>query len=75
MKEELYRGHLITTSAWQKVDTQQWEPRVLITWEQRGTETSRPYTVYEYFPTREQADSAALAFAKQTIDAGNCGAV
>ena len=73
--KEVYKAHTIAASALQLRDTQQWEPKVVITWERQGTFTARPITVYEYFPTREQAEDAGLAFAKNTIDAGNCGAV
>ena len=72
MKEE-YKGHSITASAWQTLDTQRWEPKVVITWRRQGTPTARPFTIFEYFPTREQAISEGLASAKKMIDAGDCG--
>ena len=72
MKED-YKGHSITASAWQLRHTQQWEPKVVITFRRQGTPTARPFSVFKYFPTREQAESEGLISAKKMIDAGECG--
>ena len=69
MTEE-YKGHSITASAWEILDTQQWEPRLVIIWQQQGAFPVKAPNINKFFSTREKAESEGLSFAKKWIDDG-----
>ena len=64
-----YKGHMITATARQIRETQQWQPRLVI-WTAEGDYPIKAPVITESFATREQAESEGLVLAKQWIDYG-----
>ena len=68
--EEIYKGHTIVASAWEILDTQQWQPTIHITWHEKSSQALKAPVITTFFATREQAESEGLALAKKWIDDG-----
>jgi len=68
--EEIYKGHDITTSAWQVTDTHEWQPKLVVTWNEAGKGNMKYPNFSRFFPTSQEAEEYALEFAKRWIDEG-----
>ena len=68
--EEIYNGHNITASAWRVTDTHEWQPKLMVTWNEAGKEYIKYPNFGRFFSTSREAEEYALAFAKQWIDEG-----
>lgn len=67
--DEVYKGHGIHASAWHLLDTNEWHPRVTVTWtEPNGKESIANPNTTRTFCTQGEAEREALLFAKKWID-------
>ena len=68
--EEIYKGHNITALAWQVTDTHEWQPKLMVIWNEAGKEYIKYPNFGRFFPASREAQEYALAFAKRWIDEG-----
>jgi hypothetical protein len=66
-----YEGHSIHATAWELLYPVGWEPLIFVTHREDAKEVTKRFTIGRRFATRQEAETAGLAFAKSWIDDGN----
>jgi hypothetical protein len=67
---ENYEQHNIQASAWRLPVRNRWKPRILIGWNENGSEMMKSFTIQRTFATEKEAQLDGLKFAKTWIDDG-----
>jgi hypothetical protein len=65
-----YEGYRIHATAWELLYPVGWEPLIFVTHWEGAKEVTKRFTIGKKFATRQEAETAGLAFAKSWIDDG-----
>lgn len=68
--EDTYKHHKMVASTWQLSDSGQWEPRVLVTWDEGQQQKSKALVFTRAFSTERDAELEGLKLARKWIDDG-----
>ena len=63
--EETYKHHKIVASTWQLSDSGHWEPRVMVTWNDRQQQRNKPLVFTRAFSTEREAELERLKLARK----------
>ena len=68
--EETYNHHKIIASTWQLSGSGNWEPRVVVTWNEGQQQKSKPLVFTRAFSTERHAELEGLELGRKWIDDG-----